>query len=109
MKIVITASGDAITNQFDMRFGRASWFCVYDDELQKVLFVENSNIGVKTGAGIMAAETMVALGVKKVISGDFGFKGKEMLDKFEVQMVVVQEEELLVGTIIERLKTNKNN
>jgi len=107
MKTVITASGDALTNQFDKRFGRASWFCVFDDALQSVSFVENEHVTASNGAGTKAVEKMLELGVKKIISGDFGPKGKELLERFDVQMVIIQEEGLSVGDIVERLVVNK--
>lgn len=108
MKTVITASGDAITNQFDKRFGRASWFCVFDDVLESVCFIENQHVDANNGAGTKTVEKMLELGVKKIISGDFGTKGKEMLERMDVQMVIIQEEGLSVGDIIDRLIINKN-
>ena len=49
---------------------------------------------------------MVELGVKKVISGDFGPKAKDLLDKFKIQMVVIQDD-TTVAEIIEKLKNKK--
>lgn len=46
---------------------------------------------------------MVEWGVGKVISGDFGPKAKDLLDRFKVQMVVV-EEDATVETLLERIK-----
>ena len=103
MKTVITSSGDTITAQFDKRFGRAAWFCVYDENTKEMTFLDNANIDASNGAGTKAAEKMVEMNVKKVISGDFGPKAKNLLDKFDVQMVIVQDNDLTIHDIIQKL------
>ncbi len=104
MKTVITSSGNTVTAQFDKRFGRAGWFCVYDEETKETTFLDNANVSASNGAGTKAAERMVEIGVGKVISGDFGPKAKDLLDKFNVQMVIIQDDDLTVGDIIQKLK-----
>lgn len=103
-KIVITSSADSLDSAFDKRFGRAVCFCVYDDLTKDIIFMENGNINSGHGAGTKAAEKMVELGVQKVISGDFGPKAKELLDKFNIQMIILQEDNLTLKDIINRLK-----
>jgi predicted Fe-Mo cluster-binding NifX family protein len=104
MKTVITSSGNGTSAQFDKRFGRAAWFCVYDEETKEITFFNNGNISASNGAGVRAAERMVELGVGKVISGDFGPKAKDLLDKFDVQMVIIQGDDLTVEEIIQKIK-----
>jgi len=104
MKTVITASGNTITAQFDKRFGRAAWFCIYNEETKEISFFENGNANASNGAGTKVAEKMVELGIEKVISGDFGPKAKEMLDKFSIQMVIISEDNLTIGDILQKLK-----
>ena len=104
MRTLITASEDNINASFDKRFGRAAWFCVYDQETDTIDFLKNENVDAGNGAGTKAAEKAVALKADKVISGDFGPKAKDMLDRFEVQLIVLQEDDLTIGKIIQRLK-----
>lgn len=104
MKTVITSSGETIDSAFDTRFGRAEWFCVFDEKSGEVSFVSNANTSASNGAGTKAAEKMVDLGVTKVISGDFGPKAKDLLEKFDIQMVIMQNDELSVAEIIQKLK-----
>ena len=104
MKTVITASGDSVKDQFDKRFGRAAWFCVLDEETNETTFFDNANISASNGAGTKAAEKMVELGVKKVISGDFGPKAKDLLDKFDIQMVILQDDDITVQDVIKKIK-----
>ncbi|MDE3741259.1 NifB/NifX family molybdenum-iron cluster-binding protein [Maribacter polysaccharolyticus] len=104
MKTLITSSGENNSAQFDKRFGRAAWFCVFDEETKGSVFIKNTNAGASNGAGTMVAEQIVSMKVQKVISGDFGPKAKDLLDKFNVQMVIVQDNDVTVQEIIEKLK-----
>ncbi len=107
MKTVITSSGKEIKSPFDKRFGRAAWYCVFDENSGEVTFHENDQINAGHGAGTKAAEKMVELNINKVISGDFGPKAKDLLDKFNIQMVIIQENTLTVEGIIERMKSGR--
>jgi len=104
MRTLITSATNKKSAAFDRRFGRAAWFCLYDDQTGETEFFENSNVNSSNGAGIKAAEKAVELKVEKVISGDFGPKAKELLEKFEIQMVILQGDDLTVDRIIQKLK-----
>ena len=104
MKTVITAASNELSAEFDRRFGRGAWFCVYNDETDSAEFVQNDNKEANNGAGTKAAEKMVVLGVEKVISGDFGPKAKDVLEKFNIQMVILQEDGLTVQDVVNKLK-----
>lgn len=104
MKTVITSTGDRENSLFDLRFGRAEWFCIYNDETGDIDFVNNENKSAQGGAGTKAAEKMVELGVTKVISGDFGPKAKDLLDKFKIQMVILKDDSSVIEEIISKLK-----
>jgi predicted Fe-Mo cluster-binding NifX family protein len=104
MRTIITSSENKITAAFDKRFGRAAWFCLYDEQSGEIEFIENLNLNASNGAGTKAAEKAVELNVKKIISGDFGPKAKDLLDKFEIQMVILKDDNLTVENIINKLK-----
>jgi len=105
MKTVITSTGNQLSSSFDLRFGRAVWFCLFDEESKEISFVENENINAKGGAGTKTVEKIVELGVAKVISGDFGPKAKELLEKFKVQMVVLQDGNNTIQDIIDKMNS----
>ena len=104
MKTVITSSGNTIDSNFDRRFGRAAWFCLYDEQTGQTEFVENDSKDVQGGAGTRTAEKMVELKVNKIISGDFGPKAKDLLNKLNIQMVIIQDDNITVADIISRIK-----
>lgn len=104
MKTVITATSNDVNSTFDKRFGRGAWFCVYNDETGETSFTENVNVNANNGAGTSASALMAKLGAKKVISGHFGPKAKEVLEELGIQMVIFQEDNLTVQDIINKLK-----
>lgn len=105
MKTVITSGGNTLAAPFDIRFGRAAWFCFYDDETGEVSFQKNEFGDTGDGAGARAAEKMAQMNVSKVISGDFGPKAKDLLDKSDIQMVIIPDGDRHIGAIIDRLKS----
>ncbi|SHJ72657.1 Predicted Fe-Mo cluster-binding protein, NifX family [Tangfeifania diversioriginum] len=104
MKIAITSEKKGLRSKFDLRFGRAGWFCIYDTENGEVIFTENENKDANGGAGTKTAEKMAELNVSQIISGDFGPKAKALLEKFKIQMVILDEGNKTINEIIERLK-----
>lgn len=104
MKTIITSTGNNLSSKFDLRFGRCSWFCLYDEESGKSEFFENKNLDDGHGAGTKAAEQVFQLGAKKVISGDFGPKAKDVLEKINVQMVILEDQGQTIREIIKLLK-----
>ncbi len=102
--MLITSTGNNLKSKFDLRFGRAAWFCVYNPETNETDFIENENMNAQGGAGTKTAETVAELGVKKVISGDFGPKAKSLLERFKVQMIIMDEGSKTVQEIIDKIQ-----
>ena len=103
MKTIITSLEPSLSSIMDKRFGRAKWFCLYDSETQEHSFIENPYFESQGGAGVKTAELVVEKGAEKVISGHYGPKAKDILDKFNIQLVEI-DEELSINKIIEMLK-----
>ncbi len=106
MKKVITSTGNSLQSLFDLRFGRAAWFCVYDEETKTTTFIENELKDAQGGAGTKASEKMIELGVQMVVSGDFGPKAKDLLDKFKIQMVIMPDDGSSIENIIKKFQGN---
>lgn len=104
MKIVITSVENNINSAFDLRFGRAGYFCVYDTSSKETEFILNEHNDANSGAGIKAAEKVIELGVTRVISGDFGPKAKDLLNQFKIQMVMLDDNAQTINTIIGQIK-----
>ncbi|WP_340112286.1 NifB/NifX family molybdenum-iron cluster-binding protein [Maribellus mangrovi] len=106
MKTIITSTGDKLDSKFDQRFGRAGWFCVYDPDTKTSNFIENNFKNVNGGAGTKSSEMAAELGASQIISGDFGPKAKSMLEKFQIQMIILDEPNLCVKDIIDQITKN---
>lgn len=106
MKTIITSTGDNLSSKFDQRFGRAGWFCVYDRETDSTNFIENSFKHSNGGAGTKSSEMVAELGASQVISGDFGPKAKNLLEKLNIQMIILEEENVSIQDIINQLHKN---
>ena len=79
------------------------WFCVYNKDNKTTNFIENSFKNSNGGAGTMTSEMAAELGASKVISGHFGPKAKDLLEKLQIQMVEIHEEKLQIEDIINKL------
>jgi len=75
-----------------------------DKETGKTSFHKNEYQEAPHGAGTRAAEKVIELGASKVISGDFGPKAKELLEKFNVQMVIFPDDTNTIHEIVEKIK-----
>ena len=104
MKTIISSTGKDTAAQFDLRFGRAAWFCLLDEETGETSFHKNDYQEAPHGAGTRAAEKAIELGAAKVISGDFGPKAKELLEKFNIQMVIIPEDTHTIKEIVTKIK-----
>jgi predicted Fe-Mo cluster-binding NifX family protein len=102
-KTVITATGNNLDSSFDKRFGRAACYCIYDNITGESKFYDNEARDANHGAGIRAAEKMIEFKAEKIISGNFGPKAKDLLNKFNIQMVIIQDDDLRIQDIIDKL------
>lgn len=109
MKTAITSAGPDRLAGFDQRFGRAAWFCIYDENTGELEFHQNEHQGDGNGAGTKAAQTIIELGAQKVISGDFGPRAKELLERFNIQMVILQDEGLDLEMILKKLTKHQTD
>ena len=104
MKTLISSTGNTLDSSFDLRFGRARWFCLLNEENGETSFYENDNAETSHGAGTKAVEKLMDLGATRVISGDFGPKAKELLEKFNIQMVLLSDDSRSIADIIDSIK-----
>jgi len=73
MKIAITAQGKELSNEIDLRFGRARWIIVVDSETGDFAAHDNVvNLNAVQGAGIQTGQNIANLDVEVVITGNVG-------------------------------------
>lgn len=103
MKIAITSTGNSLEDKLDSRFGRCSYFVVFDTESQATEFIPNPNNENVEGAGSASVQLVASKGVKKVVSGEFGIKVKSVFDSLKIQLVILNDPEKKISDIIELL------
>lgn len=107
MKIAITSTGNMLTSRVDSRFGRCSYFVIYDTETQSVEFLPNPNKDHIEGAGPASVQLVASKGATKVVSGEFGAKVKSVFDQLQIQLIVLPDQSQSINDIIDLL--NRKN
>lgn len=105
MKIAITSTGNSPDSKLDSRFGRCSYFVVYDTVSCSTEFIPNPNKEHIEGAGPASVQLIASKGVRKVVSGEFGAKVKSIFDQLKIQLIVLKDPEKRINEIIELLNT----
>ena len=92
MKIAITTAGTNLTDAVELRFGRAKSFAIYDTDTKELTFIDNSQqLNAAQGAGIQAAQHVVASGATALISGHCGPKAMRVLQAKNIAVYVTKE------------------
>lgn len=87
MKIAISTQGAALDSPLDPRFGRAAGFIIYDLAADAFVYMDNAaNVGLGQGAGIQAAQAVVAAGSTALVTGHVGPKAFLALQRGGVDM-----------------------
>ena len=86
MKIAITSQGNTLNSQIDSRFGRCTYFGIYDTDTKKTEFIPNPAKEASDGAGPAAVQFVAKQGVSKIIAGEFGGKIQSLLQSLNIEM-----------------------
>ena len=106
MKIVITTAKKDLSEDVELRFGRATGFLVYDTETEEVGFIDNTQqLNAAQGAGIQAAQNVVNSGAEALISGHCGPKAMRVLNAKKVAVYISEKQS--VESAIAKFKANE--
>jgi len=103
MKIAITSNNNNLDSKLDSRFGRCSYFAIYDTESKDAEFYLNPAKESPEGAGPASAQFVASKGVKKVISGEFGLKVKSIFESLGIEAINLKESDNSIAEIIRML------
>jgi len=87
MKICVSASSDSLDANVDSRFGRCPYFMIVDSETMEFSAISNDSTNAAHGAGIQAAQTVVNMGAKVVITGNVGPNAFNVLSATGIKIV----------------------
>ena len=108
MKIVFTTKGNSWDSQIDPRFGRSEMFLVYDDELDTLKEVSNSEAeAMEHGVGMQTSKKIINLKADVVITGNgAGEKALEILKATNIKFYIGASD-MSVKEAYEAFKANK--
>jgi predicted Fe-Mo cluster-binding NifX family protein len=87
VKMCVSATSGSLDAQVDSRFGRCPYFVIVDSETMEFNAIANDSSGAAHGAGIQAAQTVVNMGVKVVITGNVGPNAFNVLSATGIKIV----------------------
>jgi predicted Fe-Mo cluster-binding NifX family protein len=87
MRIAITAQGKELTAPVDPRFGRSSFFILWDSLTQQYTAYANEN-STSSGAGISSAQFVIDKGAQVVITGETGPRAAQVLQSAGVRVYI---------------------
>lgn len=86
MKIVLSSQGNKKDALVDVRFGRCNYFAVYDFDTNSFEFIENISKESNQGAGIAAAQAVLKLNVKALLTERLGPKAYKVLEASDLDL-----------------------
>jgi predicted Fe-Mo cluster-binding NifX family protein len=106
MKIALTAQGNELSSEIDIRFGRAKWLIVVDTETGDCQVHDNVvNLNAVQGAGIQTGQNIANLGVEAVITGNVGPNAFKTLNVAGVKIFLAEKQ--TVQEAIDSFKAGK--
>jgi predicted Fe-Mo cluster-binding NifX family protein len=103
MKVAITSTGNSPDSKLDCRFGRCSYFVIFDTLTKGMEILPNPYKEAEEGAGTDSVKLLSSKGAGKIISGEFGIKIKPLLDSLKIQMIILKDEKKSIQDIINML------
>lgn len=104
MKVAIASTGNSLEARLDSRFGRCSFFAIYNTENGVVEeFAINPNKESIEGAGPASAQLIASKGVEKIVSGEVGAKVKSILESLQIESLVINDTDKTIAEIIDLL------
>jgi predicted Fe-Mo cluster-binding NifX family protein len=106
MKVVVTAQGNELSSEIDLRFGRAKWLLLIDTESGDFQAHDNVvNLNAAQGAGIQTGQNIANLGAEAVITGNVGPNAFKTLNAADVSIFLAENQ--TVQEAIDSFKAGK--
>ena len=102
MNICVTASGESLDSEVDPRFGRCSYFVIYDPETRNVESISNAAAFTSGGTGIKAAEIIANAEVDVLLTGTVGPNAFSIFSELGIDVQVG-----IKGTVQEAIRQYK--
>ena len=87
--IAISVNGNNIEAGIEECFGKSHYFFIADIPQKNFEFIKNPAMDLPKMSGKKAAMHLARIGVKAIFSGNFGVEVKKILDKNDIQIVIL--------------------
>ncbi len=104
MRIAIAATNCHFDAQVSSHFGHCQCFVILDTITSSVSFMPNPFWEEVEKAGERALLMLIEQGVRKIISREFGKNIQPLMDRNNIQMIVVTQSDLKVENLLTMLK-----
>ena len=89
--MAIAVKSESLKSEIESCFGKAEYFFIADMDKKKYEFRKNPGSCIKENSGKKAAHFLLQLGVRCVISYNFGATVKNIFDRNNVQIVMLSD------------------
>ena len=86
----ISVTGNDLEAGIEECFGKSHYFFITDFSRENYKFIKNPAIDLPKMSGKKAAMYLAKIGVKTVLSGNYGVEVKKILDKNKIQIVIIK-------------------
>lgn len=104
MITAIPAQTNNENSRLDEKFGRTSYFAIYNHSEKKLEFIGNPFQNDKGGVGTSVVAHLAERKVTQVIAAEFGPKAQKLLEQLKIQMVVPDNSKTTITEIIGKIK-----
>ncbi len=87
MKIAITSTGAGKESPVSEKFGRCSYFVIYDTEDETTYSIVNTAVNSEHGAGPRAAQLIINENAEVVLTGAVGGNAESVLNTGKVKII----------------------
>lgn len=105
MKIAISSTGKTMDSLLDLRFGRCTYFVIYDTEDKKINAIQNNGQLSGGGAGIAAAQQVIDEDVDIIITGNLGPNAFELIVRAGIK--VYRGENISIDNVLEKYQNGE--
>lgn len=99
MKIAVASNKNDVNSLVDERFGRCTYFYIYDTETKQGEFFENELRENQQGVGTKVVEFLANKEVKKIFAVEVGQKAKDMLNKLQIDFQIIDKDNIVKNII----------
>ncbi|NWF96450.1 MAG: dinitrogenase iron-molybdenum cofactor biosynthesis protein [Candidatus Thorarchaeota archaeon] len=103
-KVAVSSTGSSLNSPIDPRFGRCTYFIVADTDTMEFKAIPNPAVNAAGGAGVQAAQTVIAEGAEAVITGTVGPHAMTALHAANKQILSCP-----AGTVMQAIESYKRS